>query len=347
MRTFNYRSEALRLLSFDSASRIGTAYGFIDRHSLAVTHVPDLLQEMKEATFVHDVALGLRNKESVLTKDRVVELIFEHAAPINYDERLAIGYHRALTAINSGELEEKDLFAAAEQLHQLLYSEMPEPMAFWRTTNVPLYRIMKDFMVKHHPFPAQDAPEAFERICQQCQWALADRTINMLYIIPIMVVDVLYVQPFAQNTSTMVRLLIHHLLHNAGIPVMEYVTMEGLIRQDMYGMYDAIEKSFLRWEEEINDYRPAFRYWIELIQKACGVYNCWVSSMTENVIVKQKIIEKYIIVYNGEVTKQMIRDFTIGISDSTIAIALTRLLKEGKIEKLNSGRSTAYRYIEK
>ena len=67
--------------------------------------------------------------------------------------------------------------------------------------------------------------------------------------------------------------------------------------------------------------------------------------MSENIIVKQKLIEKFIKAIDGEVTKQMIRDFSVDISDATISLALSHLLQAGIIEKLHQGRSTAYRYV--
>jgi len=345
MRIFNYRSEALRLLNFESINNIGLAYRFMERHSLAEVHIPCMLEEMKKISLVHNIAISLSTDYRVIDKARIIDLVLNDSIPYSYEEKLALGYQKAFTAIHTGELESDDVFTAAKKLHQLLFSQLPDKQTIWRTSNEPVYQKANDYLFKCQPIPATDALEAFERICSQCQWFLSNKVINVLYIIPVFIVDITYIQPFEKNSQILVKLLLLHILHNAGFPIFEYICLEYLLLEDSVELYSSIEKGMLHWDQEINDYRPIFDFWMNMVQKACCFYNKWISDLNENVIIKQKIIEKYIKAIDGEVTKQMIRDFFVNISDATISLTLSSLLKTESIEKLHKGRSTAYRYI--
>jgi len=317
----------------------------MERHALAEIHIPCMLEEMTKISLIHNITIGLRTDNRAIGKDRVTQLVLNGSPANTHEERLALGYYRAFTAIRGGELENDDVFSAAKKLHKLLFSEVVGKQKFWRTSDKPVYRKAKDYIFKHHPLPAKDAPEAFERICEECQKILSDKKINVLYIIPAFTVDTIYIQPFEKEPQVLIRLLLLHILHNAGLPIFEFTCLEHLIHENTVGLYSSIEKGMLHWEQGINDYRPAFDFWMDMVQKSCSFYNSWVSDLSENIIVKQKLIEKYIKAINGEVTKQMIRDFCVEISDPTISLALSHLLKAGIIEKLHQGRSTAYRYI--
>jgi len=345
MRTYNYRSEALRLLDFESVNSIGYAYGFKERYALAKSHIPCMLEEMAKISLIHEIMTGLNIENRMISKDRVIELVLSNSLANNYEERLVVGYQKAFKAIYNGELENDDVYAASKRLHKLLYSQMPGKQNLWRTSNEPMHRGAEAHLLKHQPIPAEDAPESFKQICDECQGILSDKIINVLYIIPVFIIDTVYIQPFEKEAVLLVRLLVLHILHNAGFPIFEYTCMGVVPHEYIVKLYSTIGKGLLHWEQEANDYKPVFDYWMDVIQKSCSLFNSWASSMKENTIIKQKLIEKYIKVIDGKVTKQMIRDFSIGISDNTISLALSNLLKAGVIEKLHQGRSTAYRYI--
>lgn len=345
MRQFNYRSEALRLLDFQSVNQIGGIYGFTDRHALAKNHVPDMLLEMKKLALIHNICSGLKLENRSITKDRIVELVLEGSPATTYDEQLVLGYRKAFESINSGSLEQDDLLTAAKKLHILFFSEVPGKQTFWRSVDEPVYLKSQEYQTKHLPIPAKDVPEAFKHICNQCEQIPEDKTIHIMYIIPVFLVDMLYIQPFDKETTFLIWLLLLHILHNAGIPILEYTPLMQLPCDSMINLYFAIEKGLVHWDDEINDYRPAFDSFMEIMDKSCICYAYWISSMGETAIIKQKIIGKYIKIINREVTKQMVRNFCVDVSEPTISLALAHLLRDGKIKKLNRGRATTYKYI--
>jgi len=128
-----------------------------------------------------------------------------------------------------------------------------------------------EYPFKHQPIPARDVPEAFERICDECQKILSDKNVRVLYIIPAFTVDTIHVQPFEKEGQLLIRLLLLHMLHNAKFPIFEYTCFEHLIHENIVRLYSTVEKCMLHWEQEINDYRLAFDFWVDLLQKSCSL----------------------------------------------------------------------------
>jgi len=215
--------------------------------------------------------IGSNTDNRAIDKGRVIELVINGNPPNTYAERLALGYCKTFTAIRNDELAKDDVLMAAKKLHKLLFSEVPGKQAIWRTADGPIYRNAREYPFKHQPIPARDVPEAFERICDECQKILSDKNVRVLYIISAFTVDTIHVQPFEKEGQLLIRLLLLHMLHNAKFPIFEYTCFEHLIHENIVRLYSSVEKCMLHWEQEINDYRLAFDFWVDLLQKSCSL----------------------------------------------------------------------------
>lgn len=345
MRNFDYRAEAMRLLTNKTLDQIEVMGKFLGEKCIIDSNNPGVLEHMTRASHLHTVAAGTRLIGFKVPISRIKNLVFHDGKPENREELMIVRYAGINTAIYDDTYKAMGLCDIMQKMHEDLYAGLADTAGPWRTADEPVYWEANDRHFKLQPIASQEIPEMIHRICEQYDSIKKAGDINLLFLIPLIVLDLVCIQPFAQGNYVIIRLLILHMLRDAGYPIAKYVSIEKTT-ENPYEMYVAFEHSVYEWELGINDYQPVFAYIMDLLSCACDLFEHWVKFLSHSYVQKQDMVYKVIELHGGVINKQMIEELVPNIPETTIQNTLRKLLHENKIEKIGDRRYSAYRYIK-
>ena len=155
-------------------------------------------------------------------------------------------------------------------------------------------------------------------------------------------VDFLCIRPFDEGNGRISRLFAELLLAKAGFDIWRYVSIDRIIEESAMDYYDALNACVEGWDKGRNDYAPFALYWLEVLHEAHGRLFEMVGAGLGAKVGKTERVRLFVLRATGPVTKRQIRDALPDISEATVEAALGAMVKEGSVEKLGAGRSTAY-----
>ena len=142
----------------------------------------------------------------------------------------------------------------------------------------------------------------------------------------------------------MSRLLTLLLLYKAGYVVGQFISIEKAIADTKESYYDTLALSDFGWHENKNDPKEFIKYMLGVILSCYREFEdrvgfAWKSGAksTSYDIVKQFALTKI-----GTFTKQEALSACPTLGSSSVEAALKKLVSEGTIERLGSGRKTHY-----
>jgi Fic family protein len=156
------------------------------------------------------------------------------------------------------------------------------------------------------------------------------------------ILDFLCIHPFSDGNGRMSRLLTLLLLYREGYLVGKYISLEMIIENTKESYYDALEQSSTGWHDGKNSYAPFVKYYLGVILKAYKEFESRVAYIRIKGVTKARRIRNVFANKVGKVTKAELAAVCPDISVTTIEKALSDLLKEGYILKVDAGRRTAY-----
>ena len=156
------------------------------------------------------------------------------------------------------------------------------------------------------------------------------------------ILDFLCIHPFNDGNGRMSRLLTLLLLYRAGFIVGKYISIEMLIAKSKDSYYEALQESSQDWHENGNNYLPFLKYMLGVVVKAYNEFEDRVEYLRYRKVSKPERIKAIIERTAGKITKKEIAEACPDISLTTIERTLAELMATGFIDKIGSGRSTAY-----
>ena len=196
--------------------------------------------------------------------------------------------------------------------------------------------------VRFQPLSAFETPGAIDEICAAFDEMMAKNEADPLLLIPMFVLDFLYIHPFNDGNGRMSRLLTLLLLYRAGYIVGKYISIEKMIENTKETYYEALQNSSANWHEGDNDYIPFVQYTLAVIVAAYREFSSRVKLLSSNDLSKPERIREIIKETLGTITKTEIMKKCPDISQVTVQRALNDLLKSGEILKIGGGRYTTY-----
>lgn len=115
-----------------------------------------------------------------------------------------------------------------------------------------------------------------------------------------------------------------------------------LIEKTKETYYEALQASSVGWHDKENSYEYFVKYYLGIIIKACNEFEDRVEHLKHRKLSKGDKIKDFIDKKVGKVTKKDIMNANPDISKITVERTLAELLKQGYIQKVCSGPSTAY-----
>lgn len=189
-----------------------------------------------------------------------------------------------------------------------------------------------------------ETPDAIQNICDSYQKELSREEIDPLIFIPCFILDFLCVHPFNDGNGRMSRLLTLLLLYRSGYVVGQYISIEKAIADTKESYYKVLAQADQNWHTGENDSKPFIKYMLGII---LGCYRDFEERLTlaERAGYKSNsydIVREYVVDHIGTFTKQNALEGCPSLGSSSVEAALKKLVQEGIINRLGSGRKTHY-----
>lgn len=341
---FEYERILTELITPATVTALSSLREFKGRQDAYVLADPTILNSLVEVAKIQSTAMSNRIENISTSDKRLRELMAEKTQPQNRDEREIAGYRYVLDMIHT----DHDAIPVTPniilQLHRDLYRFTNDAFAGkWKDSdNVIAERAETGEMIaRFTPTSAAATPTAIERICNEYNSAIEAGEFDPLLVSLLFVFDFVSIHPFNDGNGRMSRLLTLLLLYRNGFSVGKYVSIEKEIEASKETYYEALASSSVGWQDGSNDYAPFVTYML-------GVLNACYKELDTRVQLmhgsgsNEELIRGYFSQLVGSATKQEILDANPEMSARTLERILGKLQSEGLIEKVGSGRSTAY-----
>lgn len=345
MRSFNYRTIPDGLLTNETMNLLAAVHEFKGRQELNLSVKPAVIDALVAVAKVQSTESSNRIEGIRTNSKRVREIVAAETRPKSRDEEEIAGYRDVLKLIH----EDYDSIEATPgvllQLHRDLYRHTPSSLGgHFKIGDNEIREIAEDGTeyVRFKPLPAVSTPQAVEELCSALTCAIEAETIDPLLASLLFVFDFTCVHPFNDGNGRMSRLLTLLLMYKAGYYVGKYISIEKEIERTKDAYYDALAKSSEGWSENANNPGPFVRYMLGVILACYRDFESRLSLVSRAKASKPERIEAYLRDHLGTVRKSEIAQALPDISETTIERTLAALLKAEKIEKIGTGRATAY-----
>lgn len=304
----------------------------------------ETFEKLRKKAVVESVK-GSNAIEGIVTTDDRIRDIVEGAAPLTHDELEISGYKDALNLIHK-EYEHLDL---TEKMiltfHKMIESETnPEQAGRYKTRDNLIMEYLPDGSrkVRFRPVSAEETKGAMEQLLLAYYDARQDSEIPDLLLIPCVIIDFLCIHPFLDSNGRISRLLTVLLLYMEGYDIGRYISLEGQINKYRDSYYDALEKSSVGWHENENDYIPFVIHFLQILYRCFKDLDNSFMDIALKKAKKSERVEAVLMSAIVPISKADILEKVPDISVKTVEFALSKMLKENKIEKIGSYRDARY-----
>lgn len=346
MKVFNYEKYKKISLDSEAISLIAKIYEKKGEQGAYIDKDPEMLSVLVEVSKIQSTEASNRIEGIVTTSERINALLKRGSKPLNHNEEEIKGYRDVLNTIHNN--YEHIPFNAnyIRQLHRdlLKFTSLSFGGQFKNVDNVIAEKDAAGNIIRviFEPLKPYETPDAIVDICKEYNKALANECVDPLILIPIIVHDFLCVHPFNDGNGRISRLLTLLLLYQNGFAVGKYVSLEKIIYETKREYYDSLELSGEGWHE--NNDNPIFfvKYMLKVLLKAYRDFDERVVATLQDKVNKQEQVKRVIDSRIGKITKKEIIQKLPFVSEPTIKLGLSTLVKEGYIEVVGRGKNSAY-----
>ncbi len=267
------------------------------------------------------------------------------AAPCTHDEREIAGYRDALTLVqeNHGAMEPTP--GLILQLHRDLYRRSGESIGgrFKDSDNV-IAEVGPDgaLSTRFKPVSASRTPDAVEELCRAWSAAHEAGGVSPLLLCGAFVLDFTCIHPFSDGNGRMSRILTQLLLLKDGYDAVLYSPLEAVIERRRPEYYDALQASSMGWHENASDPRPFLAFHLEALTECQQEARRRLEGQGGAPTSKGDRVVEFMAFHQGPFRKADILAALPDISEITVKRVLAQARRDGLLELLGSGRSSAY-----
>ena len=345
MREFDYSKLKDRTWNNEILIKVANIHEAKGRQELYLVQKPDELNRLVEIAKIQSTEASNAIEGIRTTDSRLKQLVSEKTTPRNRNEKEIAGYRDALSVINDSFEYIKLTPNYILQLHCILCSHNDEVNYGGKYKNVQNYISATDENGKGFtlftPLSPFETPLAMQNLCDEYNKAIEKRDVDPLLLIPIFIHDFLCIHPFNDGNGRMSRLLTTLLLYRSGYYVGKYISLEAKISKikDLY--YDALFESQKGWHEGNDDPTPFVKYLLSIIEMAYEDFEDRVKLISKKASAYE-LVDNAIKKKLGKVTKSDVAELCPSLSISAIEKAIAKMVEEGRLEKMGSGKTTYY-----
>lgn len=345
MKVFNYSFLENGLLPSSLINIISSVYSLKTMEDTKYGDFTKIFSELEPIAKIQSVRSSNAIEGIVTSDERILDIINNKCEPLNHNEEEIAGYRDALNIIhlnyNEIDFNEKNIL----NLHKIMmsYSDYGFGGEYKKNDNV-ILEIEKDGKqkVRFRPISTSETKEAMEQLILAYMNARSNSNINQLLLIPCVILDFLCIHPFQDGNGRISRLLSLLLLYKSGFDIGKYISFEEQInnRKDLY--YQSLNESSIKWEINENSYYPFIENFITIIYMCYKELDKRFAVINGKKITKNNRIEATILNSLTPLSKSEICKILPDISPTTVEATLGKMLKEKKIMKIGSARTTRY-----
>jgi len=347
MRNFNYEKLAERTWENEIVAYIAKIHEYKGKQELYSRVKPIELERLIEIAKIQSTEASNRIEGIVTTDARLKQLISDKTTPKNRDEEEILGYRDVLDVIHENY---KYIYLTPNyilQLHSKLLARTPLSYGGkFKTTANEIVMVYPDGKKEtlFVPVSPYETPEAMRILCESYDSAIKKELIDPLILIPCFILDFLCIHPFNDGNGRMSRLLTLLLLYQSGYEVGKYVSIEKAIADSKEEYYNSLAISDRNWHEEKNDPKPFIKYYLSIILSCYREFEKRVGTISDNGVksTAYNIVKKYVEESIGVFTKQDVLINCPKLGSSSVEASLKKLVEEGILERLGTGRKTCY-----
>ena len=345
MRGFDYGKLKDRTWNNEILIKVANIHEAKGRQELYLVQKPEELNRLVEIAKIQSTEASNAREGIRTTDSRLKQLVSEKTIPRNRNEKEIAGYRDALSVINDSFEYIKITPNYILQLHSILCSHNDEVNYGGKYKNVQNYISATnengESFTLFTPLSPFETPMAIQNLCEEYNKAIDKRDVDPLLLIPIFIHDFLCIHPFNDGNGRMSRLLTTLLLYRSGYYVGKYISLEAKISKikDLY--YDALFESQKGWHEGIDDPTPFVNYLLSIIEMAYEDFEDRVK-LIYNKASAYELVDNAIKKKLGKVTKSDVAELCPSLSISAIEKAIAKMVEEGRLDKMGSGKTTYY-----
>lgn len=347
MRSFDYHQLVDRTWDNEILSYVAQIHEYKGRQELFIRQKPVELTRLIEIAKVQSTESSNRIEGIVTTSPRLKQLMEDKTTPRNRDEEEILGYRNVLNLVHESysSIPVRPNFIL--QLHRdlLRYTNFSYGGSFKSTPNeIDMTLQSGERITLFKPLEPYETPDAVQNICDSFQRELDLGVVDPLILIPCFILDFLCIHPFNDGNGRMSRLLTLLLLYRSGYMVGQYISIEKAIADTKEVYYDVLMKADQGWHKGENDPKPFIRYMLGVILSCYREFEERIT-LAERVGVKSTsydIVKQYVENHLGTFTKQEVLSGCPSLGSSSVESALKKLVDDGFIARLGSGRKTHY-----
>lgn len=346
MRTFDYKRLPQQLFGgpvSEANVKVHEDKGKLD--VLRQLH-PDAFEALRSQAHFDNVDAST-HIEGLYAEGNRARAVVNGSAPSDETEAQIAGYSNALRLVESHATDLDLSTSTILKLYETLYAHRD----LGRKSR---YR-KKDYLyvqVDGHPqampvspITAFETPLVLGGACDCLSDAFESQAASPLILNAVFTVDFLCIRPFDEGNGRIVRLFAELMLAKSGFDVAQFVSVDRIFEATAMDYYDALNACVERWDRAQNDYTPYVLYWLHVLHEAHRQLFEKIDIATNAATGKSERVREFVQRAQDPVAKRHIREALPDISEATIEAALGSMVKEGLVEKVGKGRSTAYRWL--
>ena len=344
MRTFDYSFLESGMLPAGLVNIVSAIAGLHERENERKSSYPDVFTRLESIARVQSVK-GSNAIEGIITSEqRINEIVNQNSAPLNHNEAEIAGYRDALDLVHTGfetlDIRENDIL----RLHDLMLSYAPVNGGLYKQSDNVIMEVDAAGVrrVRFAPTPAAETAATMEQLIFAYMDARSNYNINQLLLIPCFVLDFLCIHPFADGNGRMSRLLSLLLLYKNGFDAGKYISFEEQINNGKADYYEALRLSSKLWHDRQNSYFPFIENFITTLLYCYKELDKRFSVVNAKKVTKHQRVEATVLNSLLPISKQEVCYVLPDVSPTTVEAVLAGMVRDGRIDKVGSGRNTKY-----
>lgn len=347
MKVFDYSILSDRTWDNEIVSYLAQIHEYKGKQELYIRQKPVELERLIEIARIQSTEASNRIEGIITTNTRLRQLVENKTTPRNRDEKEILGYRNTLNIVH----ENYEHIAITPNYILQLHGEMLKHTAFsyagkFKTTANEIAKTLPDGTkeVIFTPLEPYETPDAVASLCESFKNELNKGIVDPLILIPCFILDFLCIHPFNDGNGRMSRLLTLLLLYKSGYMVGQYISIEKAIAETKESYYDTLAIADFGWLDGKNDPKEFIKYMLGIILSCYREFEnrvgfAWQTGAKST---SYDIVKQYAQTKIGTFTKQDALIACPSLGSSSVEAALKKLVSDGTIERLGSGRKTHY-----
>ncbi|MGN0363240.1 MAG: Fic family protein [Bilifractor sp.] len=347
MHIFDYSKYNDHTWDNEILSYVSQIHEYRGKQELYIRQKPVEMSRLIEIAKIQSTESSNKIEGIVTTKPRLRDLMNDKTTPHNRDEEEILGYRNVLNLIHENYAAIPIRPSYILQLHGelLKFTTFSYGGKFKTTAN----EIAKNYPdgkkeTLFTPLEPYETPEAVEGLCSEFNKAVEKEVVDPLILIPLFILDFLCIHPFNDGNGRMSRLLTLLLLYRNGYMIGQYISIEKAIEDTKDNYYAALAASDQGWHTYENDPKYFIKYMLGVVLACYKEFEKRIT-ITEKAGVKSiayDIVKEYTTLVIGTFTKREALEHCPSLGSSSVEAALKKLVEDGTLKRLGSGRKTHY-----